>query len=832
MATRINKIVLQGFKSFNRKVSIPFVKGFNVITGPNASGKSNLIDAICFVLGKISAKSLRAGRLQELIFHGSERKKPAKQAVVSIYFDNSEKAFPFEDREVVITRKVNQKGICTYKLNGKTVTREKILQVLSAARIHPDGHNIVFQGDVARIIEMNPIERRYIIDEISGIAEYNARKEKALRDLNFVEQKLREAELLISERYTLFQKLEKERNAALRYRELNEQLKVLRASFAYKKMQMLEEKLGNISAKIMQKEEFLRKVNERIEKVEEELDKKNEEMRNIAKRLIDFSKVVKSERKIAELRTEILIKKNEIDAMRKEIERINTFIERLQFLESRKAEFLQEMPRAVREVLNQNFDGVYGTISSLIKVPDNLKLAIQIAAGPHLYSIVVENEDVAKRCIEFLKRERIGRATFLPLNKLQPFIFDDYSILNRDGVLGVASKIIRYDTKFMRAIEFVFGNTLIVKDLEKAKEIGIGKVRMVTLDGDLIERSGVMTGGYYSSPLIVRSFEKKELNSYLKQRKMLREKISSLEAEVRELEKKLSELKEKEETKEVLNLEKIRVVSQRELEKLRKRRKNLMERKISIQTALNKLAIEKTRVETEFENAKMEVEEYGDIKYLDESLSEIDRLIKKVEAEIRSLEPVNFKAIEEYEVFKEEFDKYKKRYDEILKEKEAVLKMIEKIDEKRKEVFFSCLEKLSMHFNSIFNSITGGIAELELEDPNDLESGLIIKATPKGKTLLNLDAMSGGEKTITALSFLFAVQKLKPAPFYILDEADAMLDRENTKKIAEMMKKFSKNSQFIAITHNDQTVKYGDVVYGVTMLDGESKIVGLKLPRE
>jgi chromosome segregation protein len=167
-----------------------------------------------------------------------------------------------------------------------------------------------------------------------------------------------------------------------------------------------------------------------------------------------------------------------------------------------------------------------------------------------------------------------------------------------------------------------------------------------------------------------------------------------------------------------------------------------------------------------------------------------------------------------------------------LKEKEAVLKLIEKIDEKRKKVFFSCLEKLSMHFNSIFNSITGGIAELELEDPNDLESGLIIKATPKGKTLLNLDAMSGGEKTITALSFLFAVQKLKPAPFYILDEADAMLDRENTKKIAEMIRKFSRNSQFIAITHNDQTIKYGDVVYGVTMLDGESKIVGLKLPRE
>ena len=165
----------------------------------------------------------------------------------------------------------------------------------------------------------------------------------------------------------------------------------------------------------------------------------------------------------------------------------------------------------MRVILRQNFRGVYGTIRDLIKVPKNLERAIRVAAGRHLYDIVVEDENVASFCIEFLKEEKIGRATFLPLNKLRPIIFSDFSILNREGVIGVASKLISYDTKFMRAIEFVFGNTLIVKDLEAAKNVGIGKVRMVTLDGDLIERSGAMTGGYFVSPLVVRSGEEKEL---------------------------------------------------------------------------------------------------------------------------------------------------------------------------------------------------------------------------------------------------------------------------------------------------------------------------------
>ncbi len=164
MSTRITKLTLQGFKSFKKKISIPFLPGFNVVCGPNGSGKSNLLDAVAFVLGKSSTKSMRADRLHELIYHGNHKIPPSDYASVALWLDNLDKTFPFEEQEVTILRKVNKKGNSIYKINGKTTTREKVLELLSSATIHPDGFNIIMQGDVTQVIEMSPEERREILE--------------------------------------------------------------------------------------------------------------------------------------------------------------------------------------------------------------------------------------------------------------------------------------------------------------------------------------------------------------------------------------------------------------------------------------------------------------------------------------------------------------------------------------------------------------------------------------------------------------------------------------------------------------------------------------------
>jgi chromosome segregation protein len=249
-----------------------------------------------------------------------------------------------------------------------------------------------------------------------------------------------------------------------------------------------------------------------------------------------------------------------------------------------------------------------------------------------------------------------------------------------------------------------------------------------------------------------------------------------------------------------------------------------------LQTDVNKAKIQKAKIDAELESVKIEVMQYGEAKYLDKGIKALEDGMQAAIKELGSLGAVNFKSIEQYDKFKTEFDEYKNRYEKILEEKKAVLGMIEKIEEKRREIFYKCLKELSEKFNDIFKKMTGGNGSLELENPMNLESGLIIQANPAGKTLLNIDSLSGGEKTLTALAFIFAVQKYKPAPFYILDEVDAALDKENSKKVADLIKILSREAQFIVITHNDQTIKYGDRVYGVTMENGESKILGLELP--
>jgi chromosome segregation protein len=194
-------------------------------------------------------------------------------------------------------------------------------------------------------------------------------------------------------------------------------------------------------------------------------------------------------------------------------------------------------------------------------VPEKYRVAIEVAAGPHLYDLVVENDDIAAYCIEYLRREKIGRATFLPLNKITPATFSATDLLGKKGVLGVASRLIKFDTKIMRAIEFVFGNTLVVENLDIARTLGRG--RIVTLDGDLIERSGAMIGGYYvkAHPKLVESATRKEIEEYRATRKRLLAEVERLTEETKGLEARLKQYAASEEMKGMIDLEKMKIAS-------------------------------------------------------------------------------------------------------------------------------------------------------------------------------------------------------------------------------------------------------------------------------
>lgn len=826
--TRITKLTIQGFKSFRKKISIPFFPGFIVITGPNGSGKTNILDAICFTLGRSSIKSLRADRLHDLIYHGSKTSSPSEYASVSLWFDNSNKIFPFEDPEISITRKINKNGISLFKINGKTTTREKVLELLSAARIHPDGFNIIMQGDVNQIIEMTPEERRYIIDEVSGISQYNEKRDKAKSNLEKVEQKLKEVEIIISERMQRLNELEADRNTALRYKDLQQNLERLRASLAHQKYVYLYEDFKKSDEEVSESEKEIMELENEIKIIEKDIELAEKRKEEIANKMFVRSRESSLRMEIEDLRNRIVRNESKIESNLREIDRINDIIDKLESLKSDRRGF----GRGVQAILDLKRKGVYGVISDLIKVPAEYQIAVEVAGGARLQNIVVEDSLIATECINYLKREKIGRATFLPLNKIKPkkLNIEEKSILKKPGVIGLITDLISYDRKYANAIEHVFGDTIIVENLGVARDVGIGTVRMVTLDGDLVEPSGAMIGGYYQKKDVLGSDI--EINEYIQAKRDLAEEINFLRIKIEQISKKIDELRksEEKEAKEVVELEDEKIKIDEDIEELKEKRKEKYEQRIVLQNKLNRLKIKGAKLEAELENYKIEAEKYGNIEFIDEKPEILEMQIADAIRELNSLGLVNLKAIEEYDAFKVEFDELKRKYDTINNERMSILDMIDKIEEKRKEVFYETLSEISEHFRKMFKEIVGGDASLELEDPLNIESGLLIKANPSGKAILNIDAMSGGEKSVTALVFLFAVQMYKPAPFYILDEVDAFLDKVNTKKIVDIIKKMAKKDQFIVITHNDYTIKNGDKVYGVMMENGESKILGLEMP--
>jgi chromosome segregation protein len=823
--TRIEKLEIQGFKSFAKKTLITFPSNFSVIAGPNGSGKSNIIDGLCFVLGRTSAKSLRADRMMEMIFRGGKNKQPAEFAKVSLYFDNSDKEFPVEEDKVILTRKINQKGISIYKINGRTVTRETIQEILRPARIQSEGHNIILQGDVTDVIEMSPLERREMMDEISGIMEFDEKREKAQRELMTVEERLKESSIILMEKRANLERLEKERKAAEEYQKLTVELDKLRASLAKQKLEEAEEAMAKLDKKIF--EITSGEIDNELKDVDKEIEELEKKRGVISKRLFDRSKDIVVIKEVERIRSEINRRRDKMEFDRLEMERIDDVIRRLEILKQKESE--SNVSKAVQEVLKLGWTGIYGTIASLSKVPNEYQTAIEVAAGSHLYDVVVSDQNVAVECVNHLKKNRIGRATFLPLDKIRPRDSNQLKkFLGKEGVIGIALDLIEFNQKYLNAFSFVLGETLVVDKIETARKLGIGEARYVTLDGDLVERSGAIIGGFYVRKKVFTDTD--DIKNYSLKKIQLEKEIKLLDEEIIKLNREFESISAQEQTgsKEVTEMQKERELTEQKYESLRTKRKTLFDEKMNSQEEINRIRIKKARLEAELDNLKLEFENYKKSETYKFSPAVLENKIRETMGAINSLGALNMKALEEYGQQKAIYDELKEKVDKLTDERNKILEIMAEIEGKRKEVFMKTLEGIREQFKIVFHDLMGGEADIRLI--GGLDSGLLIEASSIGRKLMNIDLMSGGEKTLTALAFLFAIQRFRPAPFYVLDEIDAALDKPNTKKTVELIKKYSVNSQFIVISHNEATMQSADCVYGVSMNDGESQIIGIKMP--
>jgi chromosome segregation protein len=834
-ATCINKMYLKGFKSFQRQTAIPFYRGLTAIVGRNGSGKSNIIDGLSFVLGERSSQ-LRAKKLEQLIFNGGDSRKPADEAVVKLTLDNSDGAFDEfldEDQdEIEIGRKITRNGYSTYRFEGSNCKWSQIEDVLEKAGIDPRGYHFVRQGKITDIVNQTPVERRKIIDEISGIASYEKKKEKAEEELEEVQERINEFEIKQEMKKDHLDELKQQKEAAEEYKELEERKKKLAFSILKMREEALQGQMDELGEsekedRIDELEDAVEELDDHLEELEEEKDEIEEEMEEGQ----DASIVQEIER----IKGKIQRKKNDIETKREKIDTIESLLNQYQSMSG-----YQGRDKAVKSVLQMDKDGVHGTLGQLLHYDNRFGVAIETALGAKFKNIVVDSRQIAVECVNYLKNNNIGRATFLPMDKVSPRSKSSGArrAVKKPGAIDFAVDLVDYDQTYETVVKYALGDTIVAENLDALKDAG--RVRAVTLDGDIMRKGGSITGGKKKRSRSKRkSSSKKNINpeKKRKKKKQLEKEIDELKDDIGTLNSMLEEKKQEQEERSQVSeeLKERKEQVKEELSKVREKRREKAEELNKLQSQIGDVQKKRAKFEAELANVRddLEQERFDDLDDDDVEEDDISNLKRKRTMTINKMNDlgnVNMKAIEEYEEFKEEYEAFKEKFDEIKEEKDEIEALIQEIEARKREQFMEALEGVSAEFNELFTELfEGGEAGLELEDEDDIESGLVIRASPPDKDPTVLDSLSGGEKTLTAIAFVFAIQEYQPSPFYVMDEIDASLDSANCEQLSDLLGDYAEESQLVFISHNEETVRHADRAYGVSMRDGVSKVRSIEL---
>ncbi len=839
--TKINRVEISGFKSFQRKTTIPFFAGLTAIVGENGSGKSNLFDAICFVMGRRSS-SLRAERLEQLIFNGGKHLPPAEIAEVTLYLDNSNGIFePFfpkdeQPREISLGRRIS-KGYASYQFMDKNCPREMIDRILEKAKIDPAGHQLIAQGNITQIIEKSPQLRREIIDEICGISAYDTKKKQAINELKDVKRRLVTDRIILAERRRRLFALEQERNTALEYQRYTAEQARLKASILHLQQQKLTQKLEGIR-------EQLSPISEQIDRLEKEVADLDLTIENLEWELeglhenLEVDRNISLVKEIEKVRSEHLHKLGEINFNRQQIKSLRETIDEIERLRASQAtlSFSTQRSRAVEALLARKGGGVYGIISSLMTPRSGFELAIETALGSHINDLVVDSRETAIDCIEYLKRNQLGRVTILPIHRLAVIrkSLASAEALKLPQIIDYAINLIEFDSKYRRAFEYVLYDTIVAENLQAVRNVD--GVRVVTLDGDLLSKGGAMSGGSPLRKAAAKNVQSSATDSgfdTVKKRQeilQLNKKIDKLQQEIEQLALLLSEKERQFEADQQSTAEVKGVVGEKgeKLQQMRNRRRNAYQE-------MENLRRNRTRSQRQEAEVQAELDALGPVKrsesgYIEGSLDTLHRHLQETERRILQLEPINMRAIEEYDRYKEEYDLFCVRIDTLKKEKHEIEVLIGQIEARKKAQFLAALSKITTYFEQIFQRLfQGGHATLELEEPENIDSGLIIKANPPDKEPHLIDSLSGGEQTLTAAAFVFALQEYLAGPLLILDEIDATLDKTNSNKLAKLLQGYGDHCQVIVVSHNEEMIRHANRAYGVTMRKGISKVLSLEL---
>ena len=702
----LKSIEVQGFKSFANKITFEFHNGITGIVGPNGSGKSNVGDAVRWVLGEQSAKQLRGGNMQDVIFSGTETRKPLGFAYVAITLDNSDHKLPIDYQEVTIARRLYRSGESEYLLNGTSCRLKDVNELFYDTGIGKEGYSIIGQGQIDKILSGKPEERRELFDEAAGIVKFKRRKNTAIKKLEEEQQNLTRVNDILSELTRQLAPLEKQAETAKVYLKKKEALKQLDIQMFLVEMARIREQLKAVEEKyeiaqsdleetcksfdvtkteyenlekeleileteiqksreqstqktlekqnlenqihLLQEQIHSAKQNEtqyqeRAVALDADIDKRKkeeqrylEEQSQLEEKAAEFSRVQSQaqeafkeiaieihnlEEAIESGKNEIIEILNQRASIKGKLQRYDTMMEQIsirkvalnqrnltlrsevaqldaseeqyktqkqeieetieklirqgnrcedqikkyqaeisratQQLENEKTAYHREASRleslkniterydgygnSIRRVMEQkkNVSGIKGVVADLLKVEKNYETAIETALGGSIQNVVTDNENTAKGMIEFLKKNKYGRATFLPLTSMKnKKTFNNPAALKEPGVIGVASDLVQVEAEYEGLANYLLGRTLVVDHIDHG--IAIAKkyqytIRMVTIEGESLNPGGSLTGGAFknNSNLLGRRREIDELHENVEKLKLNIEKLQAALEEYR-----------------------------------------------------------------------------------------------------------------------------------------------------------------------------------------------------------------------------------------------------------------------------------------------------------
>ena len=796
---RLKHISLSGFKSFVDPTRIPFPSDMSAVVGPNGCGKSNIIDAVRWVLGEGSAKNLRGDSMSDVIFNGSVARPASSRASVELVFDNSSGRLGGEYSsysEISVKRQVDHEGLSSYYLNGSSCRRKDITDIFLGTGLGPRSYAVIEQEMATKLISSKPEELRSHIEEVAGISVYKERRKETESRIKKTKENLDRVNDLKKEIDRNLLKLKQQIKSAEKYDLAKQNLKKFRSLKLASNWLASSEKVKEMELNQKRQEiEIQKKISEK-EKINTQIEETRNNQSNLLLQIEKMqesfyssgAEISKSEQELISLEEKVVLTNNEIESINQKIIALNSNIDSEKNVIEQIRTSLEKETNALEEAKN-DFE------------------RLQISSSPEEFLDKLLND--------------IGNLIIKIKNLSESANFDNELREVLSDSTNIQSGLSRYKAEFKNISDAEKGvlNEKREKYTKAIQEVANKNLEISKLEGAIHSKQ-------------------KEIETFQSKTKELSESRESLMIPINEIKEEIKPLLDKRSGNQN-ELTALRNNFERTNEEIRTLEKNLNIGEIKIEelkSLSNSSVVEKQKFITEAEILQKQIQsEYGELQtVLDKlepefDLAFIENEIERFNKQIESIGPINLAAKEEFKIEEERNQEIESQLNELNKAIETLQSAIKKIDQESRTKFQDTLDSVNSEIAKLFPKLFGGgHAKLELTGEDVLESGVVLKAMPPGKKNVSVSQLSGGEKAMSAIAMVFSFFSLNPSPFCILDEIDAPLDDLNTFRYISMVEEMSKKIQFIYITHNKISMEKSKHLMGITMEEaGVSRLVSV-----